>query len=934
MAGAILPPSLAALAEGLEREGFHGVEIAELVWLAGALRREGVSAAADRPQKQVLQEQAIGDGIASEEPKLGPEPAKAISTGQKISPQPAPSPTSQPSAELQPSRPKGAASAASEAETFPILVEVPRLISHPMRLARALSPLNRLVESAGTLELDEEATVEAIARAAVENLPWQPVLRPRLEPWLDLTLVFDRSPSMAIWARLEKDLQRFFSRYLRLRDVRQFQIRHGPWGPTLTTPGGRALPRRVLLRADRRQLVLLVSDSCGPAWFDGTLQDLLGIWGQTLPTVLLHVFPEWMWERTALGGKQAFAATASGAMPPSQALDLRRLPLDGSSPVLAAERATTVPVLELDADLLAAWARLVVGAPGGIALAYRFLAAAPAPSLSRPAQALREGEMANGETATADLERRLATFLANASPAAQRLLGLLTCVPLITLPLARLVQREFPQSGTPAQLAEVLLSGLLVLVDKPEGLDQADGSEDLAFSAADSLVYGFATPEVRERLMALVNLRQARRVYDRVEIAIAASLGCTVDAFRVLLCAPSLVNIEPQAALLSNYARLSTRVLRRLGGEWAAFAEQVETAWEEAERLGRKAELEGTPKPPSETLLPCIEEEFSFSVARLQWIDWLPPLPGQRGNSPQVRGFLEPLRQSLDLQLVEIPAGSFLMGSPASEEGRQADEGPQHEVKLESFFLGRTPITQAQWREVAQWQEGPGERWGHRLNPTPSRFQDVKGGLFTGAANSDNRPVETVSWLDAMEFCSRLSQRSGKTYTLPSESQWEYACRAGTTTPFSYGETLSAELANYDANATYGRGRKGKSRGQTTLVGSFAANAWGLHDMHGNVWEWCADHWHSGYALGLQEAPADGRPWLDATEADKARMEGERADKRSRVLRGGSWYGIPVYCRSAYRLDYHPAYADFSIGFRVCCLPRGPFSFTLEPLGP
>jgi formylglycine-generating enzyme required for sulfatase activity len=802
-----------------------------------------------------------------------------------------------------------------------------------MRLARALSPLNRLVESAGELELDEEATVEAIARAAVENQPWQPVLRPRLEPWLDLTLVFDRSPSMAIWARLEKDLQRFFSRYLRLRDVRQFQIRHGPQGPTLTTPGGRALPPRVLLRADRRQLLLLVSDGCAPAWFDGSLPDRLGLWGKTLPTALLQVFPEWMWERTALGGKQAFAATASGAMPPSQALDLRRLPLDGSRPVPAAEQAATVPLLELDADLLAAWARLVVGAPGGIALAYRFLAAAPAPALSRPAQALREGERANGETAAADQERRLATFLANASPAAQRLLGLLTCVPLITLPLARLVQREFPQSGTPAQLAEVLLSGLLVLVDKPEGLDQADGSEDLAFSAADSLVYGFATPELRERLMALVNLRQARRVYDRVESAIAASLGCTVEAFRALLCAPSAVNQEPQAALLANYARVSTQVLRRLGGNWAAFAERVEAAWAKAERLGCQAELEGTPKPPSETLLPCIEEEFSFSVARLQWIDWLPPLPGQRGNSPKVRGFLEPLRQSLDLQLVEIPAGSFLMGSPASEEGHQADEGPQHEVKLESFFLGRTPITQAQWREVAQWQEGPGERWGEWLNPTPSRFPDDKGGLWTGEANTDNRPMEKVSWQAAMEFCSRLSQRSGKTYTLPSEAQWEYACRAGTTTPFSYGETLSDELANYNASTTYGRGRKGKVRGQATEVGIFPANPWGLHDVHGTVWEWCADPWHSSYDLGQQKAPDDGSPWLDATEAGKAGMEGERADERTRVLRGGSWVHGPVICRSACRYRFHPGIAGGNVGFRVCCLPRGPFSSALKPLG-
>jgi formylglycine-generating enzyme required for sulfatase activity len=252
-----------------------------------------------------------------------------------------------------------------------------------------------------------------------------------------------------------------------------------------------------------------------------------------------------------------------------------------------------------------------------------------------------------------------------------------------------------------------------------------------------------------------------------------------------------------------------------------------------------------------------------------QWLT-----PPSEGDAPQP--------SSLDLQLVEIPAGSFLMGSPASEVGHQADEGPQHEVKLESFWLGRTPITQAQWREVAGWEPINGqEPWLHKLDPDPvSNLPEAN--RFLG----DQRPVVNVNWFEAMEFCYRLSQRSGKKYTLPSESQWEYACRAGTTTPFSYGETLSAELANYDANATYGRGRRGKSRGQTTLVGSFAANAWGLHDMHGNVWEWCADHWHSSYALGPQEAPADGSPWLDATEADKARMEGERADERRRVLRG------------------------------------------------
>ena len=300
----------------------------------------------------------------------------------------------------------------------------------------------------------------------------------------------------------------------------------------------------------------------------------------------------------------------------------------------------------------------------------------------------------------------------------------------------------------------------------------------------------------------------------------------------------------------------------------------------------------------------------------------------------QARGFRQwltppsegvaPAPSSLDLQLVEIPEGRFLMGSPASEEGRSNDEGPQHEVKLESFFLGRTPITQAQWREVAGWVEGPGERWG----------LDLSGRLAPSSFQGTQRPVENVNWYEAMEFCSRLSQRSGKTYTLPSEAQWEYACRAGTTSPFHYGDTLSAEVANYDAEVTYGRGPKGKGRRETTEVGRFPANDWGLHDMHGNVWEWCADHWHRSYDLGQWKAPDDGSPWLDAAEADKEGLEAESSDERRRVLRGGSWFNYPVRCRSAGRSSNLPASANGGIGFRVCCLPRGRFSSALEPLGP
>ncbi|MFM7514770.1 MAG: formylglycine-generating enzyme family protein [Cyanobium sp.] len=249
------------------------------------------------------------------------------------------------------------------------------------------------------------------------------------------------------------------------------------------------------------------------------------------------------------------------------------------------------------------------------------------------------------------------------------------------------------------------------------------------------------------------------------------------------------------------------------------------------------------------------------------------------------------------LTMLWIPPGRFWMGSPAEEAERSEDEGPQHLVQLQGFFLAQTPITQLQWRSVAEWRPLKGEEpWGLELNPEPSRFK------------GDQRPVETVSWHEAMEFCRRLSQRTGRRYTLPSEAQWEYACRAGTTTPFHFGETISSELANYDGAEIYGDGPKGEFRNQTTDVGIFPANAWGLHDMHGNVWEWCEDHWNPNY----EGAPEDGRSWLD-----------ESAKKNEfRLLRGGSWYNLPRDCRSAFRSDFHPVNRYGSFGFRVCCLPQ------------
>jgi formylglycine-generating enzyme required for sulfatase activity len=233
---------------------------------------------------------------------------------------------------------------------------------------------------------------------------------------------------------------------------------------------------------------------------------------------------------------------------------------------------------------------------------------------------------------------------------------------------------------------------------------------------------------------------------------------------------------------------------------------------------------------------------------------------------------------------VLIPGGTFLMGSPEGEPERFDRESPQHQVTVPPFFIGRYPITQAQWRAVAALLPVNQE-----LEPDPSSFK------------GDNRPVEQVSWYDAVEFCARLSAHTGRTYRLPTEAEWEYACRAGTTTPFTFGETLTTEVANYNGSA-YNKGPAGGRRDETTPVNHFGiANAFGLSDMHGNVYEWCQDHWHSNY----EGAPTDGSAWLSDDE-------GER-----RSLRGGSWYDFPWYCRSAFRDHNRPHVADFIIGFRV-----------------
>jgi formylglycine-generating enzyme required for sulfatase activity len=759
--------------------------------------------------------------------------------------------------------------------TFP--VDNPSDLGSSLSLARALKTLLRRVPTQDRPSiLDEVRTVESFA--ATDQKILNPVFKPTLEPWLELALVFDRSPSMDIWHQTLTDLKTVLQHYGIFRDVQVWQLAFKENNlflyKGLSKTNSRVYHPKELLNPNGRRLIVVVSDCVASYWRDGRIFPLLKLWSQSSPLAILQMLPEWLWLKTGLGlGAKVTLFSDEPGLTNSR-LKFRDVLIWEN--VFREQNRLPIPVFTLEPFSVERWSSVVVGRSDTKVAGFVLT-----PDTKEELEPEAELNLTPEE-----IVRR---FRNNASLLAQELAELLAATPTIFLPVVRLIRKEMLPEAGQVQIAEVFLGGILRV--RSLGIKETD---------PDAVLYDFINPEVRDILQLSSTRSTTVNVFDRVSKYIAKQLNLELRDFLAELKKPSTEIGGDIQGIIRPFAEVSARILRNLGGNYLAIAEQLEqtaarTPGSQTSQNTQSKKVPVSVNPVSVKTLQKLELlSFNFEVVRVN-------AKGEqiKKESKQSQYFREDLGNGITLEMVAIPGGTFTMGTEDEEIERLVKkfnwegfrrERPQHQVTVPPFFMGKYPVTQAQWIAIACRTYLKVEL---NLKLNPSRFR------------GDNRPVEEVNWYDAVEFCARLSKLTGREYRLPSEAEWEYACRAGTTTPFYFGETITGELANYRASGTYAGEPKGEDREQTTPVGQFPPNAFGLYDMHGNVWEWCADTWHDNY----DGAPTDGSAWI------------ENGDDNRSPLRGGSWFYDPLYCRSAdrdypyyYRRDY-PYYS----GFRVVC---------------
>ena len=877
--------------KSITKQGLTGTEIAEVMWLAATIVQSGVIDVTAKP----ADEQPTPEDSSS---TPGPLPQDSEDSSSEDSTPSTPPQSDSPTADLVPELANGL----KLPDNYrPISVPDAPGITNPLEIARALRILAQKAAVGQAKILDEGATVDSVAETGI----WQPVLRPSEELWWDVALVFDKHPSMCLWQRFADDLHRLLCRYGQFRDVRIWFLENQEGNLRFVSRNKTVCHQpSELLTGDRRRLIVILSDCVGASWHNGQMQRIVQLWAKRLPTVVFQVFPARLWSRTALARSITVEFQSTTANAANSTLKPAVLSVWDRSRLGTAQRQVEdlpyLPVVPVEPQALQRWAGMLAGDRRERSLGIVWDAAPASSPSDRP----------SADPATVD--DRLDTFILRASPLARQLATLLTAAPVITLPIVRLIRRTMLPQARTVHVAEVFMSSLL----------KVSGAETSDFENAEKIAYELVDEAVRERLRSGSYL-ETQEVLNRVSLYVAQGLGKSVQQFRALLRTPSEGSNPSETRFLQAFATVTANILRGLGGDFGAVADRLmaqspaDLALETGNSLRFEpldvtlGTLETVPDPdPEVTPLPfetidytvaqLVEEEeievtpedslpstqFTYTVVKLN-----PDGSEQERYQDTTTGFIELLEESIRLEMIAIPGGEFLMGAPDTEQDSGDDEHPQHRVTVPPFYLGRTPITQAQWRIVAGWDKVQRD-----LKPNPSYFK------------GDSLPVEKVSWDDATEFCARLSQRFQREYHLPSEAQWEYACRAGTTTPFHFGETLNTDVVNYNGNYTYGRGRKGVYREKTTPVGSLkAANAWGLLDMHGNVWEWCQDDWYDNY----EGAPEDGSASLN------------KNNSATKKIRGGSWVNRPGGCRSAFRSRFSRDIRFNNLGFRVACpVPR------------
>ncbi|MEA5536835.1 formylglycine-generating enzyme family protein [Crocosphaera sp. XPORK-15E] len=989
--------------------GFTGKEIAEILWLA--LKRQELIQSKDLSDTQTK----IDNENEDENSLLSVSTIEIESDGKQIT---SSDRTISIYADLQENKENKEQKGYGD-NVLPLRVPDAPSLREPLEFARALRPLMRKINSGRNTILDEIETVEQTAK---NNGICIPVLQAEPEPWLDLVLIIDQSQSMTLWEHTIQELQRLLKHYGIFREVRicglwdeqsvinehlsvnndQNALSHSPLKKEdsktrvflrsgigkqqhLTNP-------KELIDPTGRRLILIVSDCVAPFWHNGAILHLVREWVKYQPLAIVQMLPDWMWRRTGLriGASVLFKNLVPGNS--NQNLIIKELLLWKN---IELEQGINIPVLTLEPQVAQAWSQMVVGKHDVVTSGFVL----PLEYQSQPEN------LPQNRVDKLSAEKRVHRFRMNASPVARKLAGLLSAAPMISLPIVRILQASLLPQSHPVHVAEVFLGGLL----KPKN----DITPNIN---SDQVEYQFVDEKIRQLFWEDAPRSDSQRVFDAVSRYLQEHFGKSLYDFVVLLKAP-----ETKGETTPAFAEIAFDLLKQLGGDYTAFADNLENQYlterlikalrerfstlaeitsfisqilsglslnfnlgnlaasnindfisnliEWAENNGRLQQIIEAMSPVLLEPIPVMAENsiepqnfdenegsstalktcsfdittieilethtFKFTVATIEREterQLFGLLPGQekwviKRQKHQAEGIIEVIGEGIDLELMDIPGGTFIMGTDDEEIERLVKkfdweyfrrEKPQHPVTIQPFYMGRYPITQGQWKAIAERTD---LLVNIDLDPNPSNFKDdpPQPLLEKGekAKTRWDRPVEQVNWYQAKEFCDRLSRLTKQEYRLPTEAEWEYACRAVNSErptvaewnekynqPFHFGETITGELANYNASNTYASEPKGEYRQQTTPVGYFkVANAFGLYDMHGNVYEWCEDDYHSDY----EGAPTDGTAWL------------ANDDNTTKILRGGSWIDAPDDCRCAGRDLNDPRDDDYDVdvGFRV-----------------